>query len=165
MSKTTVIQTNINLEPIDPAHSSSFPILTAPEGSRIGSSRRSLLIGSLCVLLFVSTGWAKDSTCLLGDNGKIAVTTFEHRTVSGGRATDVTLIFGTHLLRGELVDADSGPITLKATSKMKENRYVFGGSINVDYSGMKMTLKGKMEVEGIEISKFNTTFRCKQLQP
>jgi hypothetical protein len=165
MSKVTVTQTSLRFEPDKARHSSPFTATSAAKASRMANRLKRLVAGTFCVLFFVSTGWAADSTCLLGDNGKIAVTTFEHRTSTGGRATDVTLIFGTHLLRGELVDVDSGPVTLKATGKGKENNYIFTGTINVDYDGKKMTLKGKLKVDGTEISNFNTTFRCKQLQP
>src|SRR5579862_5320178 len=70
------------------------------------------VLGLVVSFLFSSAAFARDSTCLLGDDGKIALTSLEHRTTTG-RGTDVTVIYGAHLLRGKLVNVDAGPITLK----------------------------------------------------
>jgi hypothetical protein len=124
-----------------------------------------LLLAATGGLLFAPAAFARDSTCLLGDNGKIAVTTLEHRAGGDGthRVTDITLIFGAHLLRGHLRDADSGPVTLVEAGT--RDNYKFVGTLGIDYDKMKMTLKGKLKYDPATSDLYNTTFDCKQLQP
>ncbi len=120
--------------------------------------------GFLAVVLFSTAALAGDSTWLLGDDGKIALNTFEHRAGEGdGRETSVTLIYGEHFLSGKLKDVDSGKITLKASSSIPENAYVFKGSISIDYDKSEITLKGKMTVGDTEIDTYSTTITCKQM--
>ena len=129
-------------------------------GNRVGA----LLLGIVSVLS-VSTAFAADSVCMLGDNGKIGLTTFEHRSATGdGRVTEVTLIFGMHFLRGRLVDTDSGSIILKEAGAAKDS-YTFRGTIGVNYQTKKMTVKGKIKTGNLEISDINSTFRGKELNP
>jgi hypothetical protein len=132
---------------------------------RIRNCAKATVLAIVGSALFASIAFARDSTCMLGDNGKIALTTLEHRSATGdGRVTEVTLIFGMHLLRGKLVDTDSGPVTLKETGSSKYN-YTFGGTIGVDYQTNKMSVKGKITVGSDEISNINSTFRGKELNP
>ena len=132
---------------------------------RIRSSAGALIVGLVWSLLSVSNAFAADSVCMLGDNGKIGLTTFEHRAASGdGRVTEVTLIFGMHLLRGRLIDTDSGPITLKEAGSGKDS-YTFRGTIGVNYQTKRMTVKGKLKAGNLEISNINSTFRGKELNP
>jgi hypothetical protein len=131
---------------------------------RIRYRAKAAVLAIVCSALFASIAFARDSTWMLGDNGKIALNTLEHRSGSGGRVTEVTLIFGMHLLRGKLVDTDSGPITLKEAGSSKYS-YTFGGTIGVDYQTNKMTVKGKIMAGSDEISNINSTFRGKQLNP
>lgn len=127
---------------------------------------KTALLGIVGSVLFASIVFAADSTWMLGDNGHIALNTLEHRSGTGnGRVTEVTLIFGMHLLRGKLVDADSGPITLKEAGSSKYN-YLFKGTIGVAYETSKMTVKGKItDGTGGDISDINSTFSCKELRP
>lgn len=132
---------------------------------RIRNRAKATVLAIVCSALFASIAFARDSTCMLGDNGKIALSTFEHRSATGdGRVTEVTLIFGGHLLRGKLVNTDSGPITLKEAGSSKYN-YTFGGTIGVDYQTNKMSVKGKITAGSDEISNINSTFRGKELNP
>jgi len=131
----------------------------------IRNCARTVLLGIAWSMLSVSTAFAADSVCMLGDNGKIALTTLEHRSGTGdGRVTEVTLIFGMHLLRGRLIDKDSGPVTLKEIGSSKGS-YTFGGTVGVDYQTKKMTVKGKLTTGNTEISRINATFRGKELNP
>lgn len=131
---------------------------------RIRNRAKTAFLGILCSLLFAAMAFGADSVCMLGDNGKIALSTFEHRSGTGdGRVTEVTLIFGMHLLRGKLVDTDSGPITLKEGSS--KNSYTFKGTVGVNYQTKKMTVKGKITAGSDEISNINSTFRGKELNP
>jgi hypothetical protein len=133
---------------------------------RIRNRAKTAVLGILCSALFASLAFAADSSCILGDNGKIALSTFEHRSAKGdGRMTEVTLIFGVHLLRGTLTNTDSGPITLKEMGSSKYN-YKFVGTIGVDYQTKKMTVKGKItDGTGTEISNISSTFPGKELNP
>lgn len=132
---------------------------------RIGNRAGSIILAIIWSVLSISTASAADSVCMLGDNGKIGLTTFEHRSATGdGRVTEVTLIFGMHLLRGRLVDTDSGPITLKEAGSAKDS-YTFRGTVGVNYQTKKMTVKGKIKAGNLEISNINSTFRGKELNP
>ena len=128
-------------------------------------NRAGALLLGIVSLLSVSTAFAADSVCMLGDNGKIGLSTFEHRAATGdGRVTEVTLIFGMHLLRGRLVDTDSGTITLKEAGAAKDS-YTFRGTVGVNYQTKKMTVTGKIKTGNLEISNINSSFRGKELNP
>ena len=132
---------------------------------RIRNFAGAIILGMVWSLVSASTAFAADSVCMLGDNGKIGLSTFEHRAASGdGRVTEVTLIFGMHLLRGRLIDTDSGSITLKEGGSGKDN-YTFRGTIGVNYQTKRMTVKGRIKTGNLEISNINSTFRGKELNP
>ena len=107
---------------------------------------------------------ARDSVCLLGDDGKIAVSVFEHRAGAGDRATEVTLIFGGYVLRGQLKNANSGPITLRDVNP-GPNAYSFSGRISIDYPTSRITLKGRLKTppgnDGIDL---DASFEGKELR-
>jgi hypothetical protein len=69
-----------------------------------------------------------------------------------------------HLLRGKLVDVDSGPVTLKEAGSSRDS-YTFRGTIGVNYQSKKMTVKGKIKSGNLEVSNINSTFRGKELNP
>ena len=124
-----------------------------------------VLLAASLLLLSAVPAQARDSVCLLGDDGKIAVSTFEHRAGGSNRATDVTLIFGGHILRGLLKDVNSGPIAMKEFGS-GPNGYSFSGTISVDYPTRRITLKGKLQTPpdkgGIDL---DASFEGKELQP
>ena len=125
---------------------------------------KAIAIALMVSALAASSVFAADSVCMLGDNGKIALSTFEHRSGTGdGRVTEVTLIFGMHLLRGRLIDTDSGPVTLKEAAG--KDSYSFRGTIGVNYQTKKMTVKGQIKSGNLEVSNINSTFRGKELNP
>jgi hypothetical protein len=140
------------------------------------SEMRRLLLGLIISWFAAASAYGRDSTCLLGDDGKVAVTTFEHRA-KDGRATDVTLIYGSHFLKGALSDTDSGKITLSEHGMQQckqeemregmEDNYIFKGTIKVDYDTGKITLKGKLKfyAGGDGDQDIDTVFECKELQP
>lgn len=127
-----------------------------------GGWQAACFVGMVGALGLGPRAWSADSQCLLGDNGKIAVTTFEHRDGGSHRATEITLIYGLHLLRGRLRDRDAGPITL---SEAGGEHYAFVGNLRVDYDALKMTLKGKLKYTPTLSENYNTTFSCKALRP
>jgi hypothetical protein len=132
---------------------------------RIRNYARGIALAIVWSVISVSAAFAADSVCMLGDNGKIGLTTFEHRSATGdGRVTEVTLIFGMHLLRGRLVDTNSGAIILKEAGSSKES-YTFRGTIGVNYQTKKMTVKGKIKADNLEISSISSTFPGKELNP
>ncbi len=114
---------------------------------------QTLLIVLLC-LFTAAAAPARDSLCLFGDDGKIAVAVFEHRIGAGDRATEITLIYGGYVLRGRLKDVDAGPVTLKDVTP-GPNAYSFSGRISIDFATRRITLKGRLKTppgnDGIEI--------------
>ena len=129
------------------------------------TSLKTLLLGIVGTLVFSTVAFARDSAWLLGDNGKVAVNIFEHRA-GMGRATGVTLIYGSFFLHGELHDTNSGKITLVLSDPQPANRYTFTGTISIDYEKSQLTLKGAMTdgtADHTEIEKLNSTIKCKPL--
>jgi len=119
------------------------------------------LILFLSGFFFTGQTFARDSTCLLGDNGKIAITTYEHRATDGnGRETYVTLIYGDNFLMGMLHDADDGPIDLVAS---QSSGYSFNGRISIDYTKNTITLRGKLNFTQSDGQILNTRFSCREL--
>ena len=99
---------------------------------------------SLFVFLFGLTAisaHAADSEWLLCNNDKLIVNSLEHRASADTRATDLTLILGGHVLRGELYNTDSDD---NLSMSVQEGRYTqqFKGSIAIDYQTKRMTLNG-----------------------
>ena len=124
-----------------------------------------LLLGLVGTLVSLAAAFAGDIAWLLGDNGKVAVNVFEHRS-GMGRAIGVTLIYGSFFLQGELHDTNSGKITLVSSDPQPEGRYTFTGTISVNYEKSQVTLKGTM-TEGspahAEIERINSIIKCKRL--
>ncbi len=129
---------------------------------QITKGMKTFILGMVAILASSSAARAADSTWLLGDNGKIAVSTHEHRA-GAGRATSVTLIYGVHLLVGELKDTDSGPITLREISDGEEDKANnFKGQITVDYERTRVTLAGNLDL-GAGPQKINFRIGCKEM--
>lgn len=118
----------------------------------------SALVAALAA--FTVSTKAADSTWLLGDNGKVAVNSLEHRLGASGRGTDVTLIIGSHLLKGSLVNRDSGKITLKETGR---DGYTFEGTIAIDYQNSQTTLKGRIKFGGSASDSISAKIKSKEL--
>ena len=110
---------------------------------------------------------AKDSLWMLGDDGDIAVSTFEHRNERGdGRDTEVTLIFGMHTLQGTLHDADSGKIRLAEIGPNKAI-YVFTGTVSVPNSALQAKLihvAGVLDFGTAGNRNLDTSFPCKVMK-
>ena len=67
------------------------------------------------------------------------ISLFEHRNGTSGRETEITLIYGIHLLTGSLKNTDQGKITLKSPSKKDDS---FKGIIKINYADNSLLLKG-----------------------
>ena len=115
-----------------------------------------LISAVAAVLVFAVSAFARDSTWLLCSSDSLAVSSHEHRA-GDGRATALTLIFGVHELRGELNNADSGRVTMKAAS---EAGTTFTGTIKIDYEASELSLKGMLKLDG-EPNAINATMQCK----
>jgi hypothetical protein len=114
---------------------------------------------------FMNTAYAKDSdwkicignTTLFGDKTQVVVNLFEHRN-GDGRATDLTLIYGANILRGEFdsTESDSSMVILK-----NENSN-FGGKATMDYTKNILTLQGRINLYG-SVSVLSSKLSCKTL--
>lgn len=128
---------------------------------------KTFVLGLVGVLAVSTAAIARDSTWLHGDNGHIAVNTLEHRS-GDGRATDVALIYGSHLLQGTLTDADAGKVVLKEAGAAGENEgaLIFTGTISVNYEKGQIAVKGTLatnDTEHTEVAKYNATIKCKAM--
>lgn len=119
----------------------------------------------LAITLSGLTTFAKDSTwqicqgkaTLFQEQETILVNLFEHRS-SSGRVTDMTLIFGGHVLSGSFdsTDADTGSILMKNESSS------FKGEVNINYSTNTLLIGGSLNL-GTKTN-FNTVLKCKVLR-
>ena len=111
--------------------------------------------------------YGRDSLWLVGDDGSIAVTTFERRNSTGdGRETNVTLIYGEYVLRGMLRGADSGKIELTEMGHPSDP-YVFTGNISVSYGepqANRVRLSGVLKYGSHGDRKIDTTISCKEMK-
>ena len=91
---------------------------------------------------------AADSTWLVCKNIKHGnpqnelvpvISVFEHRNGTNGRKTEITLIYGIHLLTGYLKNTDEGKIYLKSPIKKDDT---FKGTIKINYAENLLSLKG-----------------------
>ena len=114
-----------------------------------------LLAGTI---VFTASAFARDSTWLVCTDDSLLVSSHEHRA-GDGRATSVNLIFGVHDLRGELKDADSGRITLKAAG---ESGTSFSGTLAIDYGADQVSIKGTLKLDS-EPTEIDAKLQCKEM--
>ena len=110
------------------------------------------------IVTLTASAHGRDSTWLVCTSDSLLVSSHEHRA-GDGRATSLNLIFGVHDLRGELKDADSGRISLKAAG---ETGTTFSGTISIDYEAKQLSLKGTLKLDG-EPSPIDATMECKEM--
>lgn len=119
-------------------------------------------VGIIASLLMLVSSFAKDSVWVLGNNQKVAINVFEHRVGADKRAAEITLIIGSWFLSGQVKDSGQGyanpaPVTLKTKDA------TFKGTISVDFSKNKVTLKGKLTLIGQPFD-LNETMSVKELR-
>jgi hypothetical protein len=104
---------------------------------------------------------AADSKWLLCDDGSLAVNSLEHRAADGAsRETGLKLMLGDHLVMGALKNVDSGKVRMKSPTVESDS---FVGTIAIDYAKNKMTVKGKLTLNGTAFD-LNAALACKELQ-
>ncbi len=124
--------------------------------------------GIILVAMMLSAGaYAKDSTWKLCEgntniSGSVTTTVlnmFEHRTEKG-RATDLTLIYGGHVLSGSLdtTDTEAGKVELKGTSGSYE------GDVNIDSGIDGVYLQGTLTLNGTKMSVVDANLYCKIIE-
>lgn len=100
----------------------------------------------MCFISFNS--YAADSTWLICKNiihgnphNELVpvLSIFEHRNGTSGRKTEITLIYGSHLLTANLKNADEGKIHLKSPLRKDDS---FKGSIKINYTENSVQLRG-----------------------
>jgi len=104
---------------------------------------------------------AADSTWLLCDNGSLAMNLLEHRNGADGRATDLALIYGTHILKGQLIDVDAGPVALDGSEASAVK--TFKGSVSVNYVKNTVSLRGVLSLYGSP-SRVSAVLKCKVMK-
>jgi hypothetical protein len=104
---------------------------------------------------------AADSTWLLCDNGSLALNVLEHRAGASGRATSLTLIYGMHIMKGELVNADAGAISLDGSEPGAVK--TFNGNISISYQKNAVVLSGAMDLYGTP-TRVRTQLKCKVMK-
>lgn len=117
----------------------------------------------LALILSVSaiSAQAADSTWLLCDNGSLAVNALEHRNGPDGRATDLALIYGTHILKGQLINADRGTVLLDGSETDAEKTY--RGTVAVDYKKNTIALRGTLSLYNTPIA-VKAVLKCKVMK-
>jgi hypothetical protein len=122
------------------------------------------IVATVALSLFLcSFANAKDSLWGLGDNGKIAISFFEHRSDASGRVIDVTLIIGGWLLTGSIKEPDDGRVEGRPISLAGKNAS-FEGTINVGFGDetSEIKLKGKLTL-GPNVIALDESIHCKTM--
>lgn len=114
---------------------------------------------------FMSSAFAKDSdwkfckgeAVLYGDTVNIIVNLYEHRD-GDGRATDLTLIYGSNILGGGFnsTESDTGVVMLK------NEKSFFRGRATHNYEAGTLVLKGSLSLYG-EVTALVSTLSCETL--
>lgn len=112
---------------------------------------------------FLNTAFAKDSTwnlcvgdvTIFEEKVKLVVNVYEHRNGADGRQTELTMIYGGHVLLGSFdnTDVDQAVVTLK-----NEHSF-YQGLVAVDYAKNTLTLRGKISLNELE-SPLSAKFKC-----
>lgn len=100
---------------------------------------------------------AADSQWLLCDDGGLALNLVEHRLGAEERVTDLALIYGSHILLGEL-KGNEGDVVLKSANKKK-----FKGHVKIIYADKVVTVNGSLLLAGKISSPVNAQLKCKEL--
>jgi hypothetical protein len=104
---------------------------------------------------------AADSRWLLCDNGKLVLNVLEHRSADGqGRATDLTLLLGSNVFRGQLINTDLDQVILSSPSQDKSS---FRGDVAVNHQKKLVSLKGTLNLSG-NLFSIRTQLKCKELR-
>lgn len=109
------------------------------------------------LVLLAGSAQAADSLWLLCDDGGLALNLLEHRDEGGSRLTDLALIYGYHVLLGEL-KGDEGDVVLKGKSKKK-----FKGHVKITYADKVVTVNGSLLLSGKISSPVNAQLKCKEM--
>lgn len=100
----------------------------------------------------------KTSTMIYEEKETLLLNRYEHRSDDGmGRTTDLTLIFGGHLLTGafDSTEVDTGAVTLKSETSS------FTGTVLLKSNSVQ--LKGTLNLNGAE-TPLASSFRCELLR-
>jgi hypothetical protein len=104
---------------------------------------------------------AADSRWLLCDNGKLAMNLLEHRSGDGqGRTTDLILLLGSNIFRGQLANTDLDKVILSSLSQDKSS---FRGEVAVNHQKNLVSLKGTLNLSG-NLFSIKTQLKCKELR-
>jgi len=121
---------------------------------------KAVILGLILVLVSLSAQGA-DSTWLLCDNGSLVVNSLERRVENSDRSTSLTLIYGMHVLRGELFNADAGAIALDGSEPGAVK--TFKGSISINYQKNTASLRGVLNLYGSPV-RVVTVLKCKVMK-
>ena len=109
----------------------------------------------LCLL--AGSAQAADSKWLLCDDGGLALNILEHRNEGDHGLIDLALIYGNHVLLGEL-KGNEGDVILKGGNKKR-----FKGHVKITYADRVVTVNGSLLLSGELSSPVNAQLKCKEL--
>lgn len=122
------------------------------------------IAAALVLSLFLSPiARARDSLWGLGDNGRMAISFFEHRSGASSRVIDVTLIVGGWFLAGGVKEPSDGDVEDRAIS-LTAKEATFKGGISVQFGGdaSDVKLKGKLTLGGNAVM-LDESIHCKTM--
>jgi hypothetical protein len=116
----------------------------------------------------INTAMAKDSTWKLcvGDvtmyeeQVKLVVNVYEHRNNADGRQTDLTMIYGGHVLQGVFDNSESDQATVTLKNDLGS---LYRGLVNIDYENDVLTLRGRISLNG-SVSVLAAPIKCTTLE-
>jgi len=114
------------------------------------------LITFIVFLTFSQSVFSRDSSWSICSNDYLGINYFEHRNSRGdGRVTNLTLLFGAHLLTGAMVEDESSEVKLLSVPETIEtdngpvkviNSFI--GEAHYDYEKNNFSLKGIFNLYG-----------------
>lgn len=113
---------------------------------------------ALSLGFFVSGAQAADSSWMICSDDHLVLNVYEHRVEDSQRAIEFTLIYGMHVMKGQLADENAGVVSLldDTTADVKE----FFGHVAVDYETKTVGLNGELSLHN-EVEIVSTTLDCK----
>lgn len=105
---------------------------------------------------------AADSAWLLCESSHLVVNVHEHRAGASDREISLAMIYGMHVLQGNLKNKVRGAVLLAGSPTEPAN--TFKGRANVDFAENTLSLSGTLSLYGAE-ENFQTKLSCKEMQP
>lgn len=119
-----------------------------------------LSVIALALTLFTAQAEARDSTWLLCDNGGLVLNVLEHRVSIDDRTSELTLIYGAHVLEGQLLGVYEGDVKLSSRYAQGPK---FEGRLSLDFAKKVALIRGDLFLDDEKFA-LSDRLACKELE-